>query len=64
MVDTTKSMFAAQEVADLLCCSKAMVYKLARTGQINSTKLGTMVRIPRAELVRIGAIGEESTDAA
>lgn len=64
MVDTSKAMFTANEVAELLSCSTTMVYKLVRTGRIEATKLGSMVRIPRSGLVKIGAIDKEASDVA
>jgi excisionase family DNA binding protein len=40
------------EVADMLKISRAMAYKLLKCGEIPAVRIGTLVRVKRADLER------------
>lgn len=46
-----------RDVARLLGLSRAMVYKLAYSGELRSIRVGSAVRIPAAEVLRVADEG-------
>jgi excisionase family DNA binding protein len=58
---TGETMLSPAEIADFLHVSRAMVYKLLQRGVIPSMRIGTLVRVKKAELDRyVRDIGEQN----
>lgn len=49
----TPTMLTVAETAELLRCSKSLVYRMLGTGELPSVKLGRRRLIPRREVERI-----------
>ncbi|WP_052615193.1 helix-turn-helix domain-containing protein [Mycobacteroides abscessus] len=48
-----KTVYRVDEAAELLCISRAHLYALIRSGEVNSVKLGRSRRITGAEVERL-----------
>ena len=49
---TQAQLLKVPDVADILNCSKAYIYKLVKQGEITSVQIGTAVRIRPQDLDR------------
>jgi excisionase family DNA binding protein len=47
---TERIFYRVTEVADLVGCSKSKAYELVASGAIASTRIGTLLRVPRSAL--------------
>ncbi len=52
-LDFKERYLRATEVAAMLGCCKAQAYRLMRTGEIPTVKLGRSVRCPESALLRV-----------
>jgi excisionase family DNA binding protein len=49
-MDEQAMVFTVPEVADQLCVSKSTIYRLIRSGQIRTLKVGELTRVRRRAL--------------
>lgn len=49
-MEATRQLFSVQETARVLGCGKTMVYRLIEAGELHTLKLGSLTRIPGAEI--------------
>jgi excisionase family DNA binding protein len=49
-VVSERIFYRVSEVADLIGCSKSKAYELVASGAIASTRIGTLLRVPRSAL--------------
>ena len=60
-VDELPQLLTIDEVCTWLDIGRSLGYDLVRREEISSIRLGRLVRVPRAELAKLGALKGESS---
>jgi excisionase family DNA binding protein len=51
-LDQLPALLRVGETASVLDCGKGLVYELIRRGELESIRLGRLLRVPRAAVIR------------